>query len=149
MDKNYYENDEIRYRFTKYLNMAVIRTRNHYIDKEVKRTEWEQLTETTYQFADIINRTEDSFYKLSQKDFCLTDVNVIRTLWDQYADGTLRTEVLKLKDQELLILFIKVYGEMNFAQIGEILHMPADKVSNIYSYVRKKLKKGCGQTNGI
>lgn len=147
MDKNH---DEIRYRFTKYVETAVKRTRGHYIEREMKRTDWEILVEDTYQIVNPENiQVEQIFNTLSQEHIRLADAMKIRSVWDQYTDGALRTEVLKLKDRELIVLFAKVYEGLTFSDIGEIIHMDANTVSNIYNYVRKKLKKGCGKTNGI
>lgn len=147
MDK---KSEEIRYIFTKYLETAVIRTRKHYIEKEMKRADWEELTEDVSQLTDGRNEWEEvTFYAPPQEEVRMADADTIRSVWDQYADGTLRTEVLKLNDKELLILFAKVYGGLNFTRIGEILHLDAAKTAHIYAYARKKLKKGCGPTNGV
>ena len=54
-----------------------------------------------------------------------------------------RQEALtKLTDSEILILFAKVFLQMTFVEIGDMMERDWKSVASSYSYVRKKLKKG-------
>lgn len=149
MNKNH-EEHEVKYRFTKYLETAVKRTRNHYIIKEIRRAEREENTAEADGLPVHESIEPEAVLFWSQHiNYLPLDVDVIRRNWNQYTEGNLNTAVMDLNDKEIMVLFAKVYWELDFTEIGVLLFMDAKKVSNIYSYIRKKLKKGGVRTNGI
>lgn len=49
-----------------------------------------------------------------------------------------------LKDRERRILFARVFGELDFAELGEKFGMEPKQAEMAYYYIIRKLRKGMG-----
>jgi len=50
----------------------------------------------------------------------------------------------RLKDRERRILFARVFGELDFAELGEKFGMEPKQAEMAYYYIIRKLRKGMG-----
>lgn len=134
--------------FTKYVETALIRARKDYLKKEQKRQMMEEITE-----PDLWNleRSEgfeyDSYYMQSEQYISWEPENIRAYLENQVSDK-MRESLSALTDDELVIVFAKVFWNLTFIEIGIIMSKDWHKVASSYSYARYKIKKGW-KKNGI
>lgn len=46
-----------------------------------------------------------------------------------------------LSDQEILVVFARIFREMSYSDIGTLIGTSGEKAASIYSYAKKKMKK--------
>lgn len=134
--------DFIKGRFTRYLEKAVDRSRRDYLRKEREKTWREMPTET-----EILEwRLEES--EMVCVEDCLEamegvswEPEVIRQRFKEWLDIRLWKCMTVLTDLELLVVFAKVFRQLTFAEIGEIMGIKSEKIADCYSYARKKMGK--------
>ena len=128
--------------FTSYLESAVRRNRRDFENKEKKRRMAEEVMEPEQ--LNALTGTETAW-----EEDPLRTVGTIP--WEPEAIGSyLSTQVsekmckclVTLTDDESIILFAKVFRQLTFKEIGNILGRDWRKVASSYSYARKKLMKG-------
>ncbi len=137
------DQDKIKNMFTRYVITAVDRTRSSYIDRTAERyakeypVEWES-GENPYLYD---HKIWDQMEQEAAARLPFKAEDVRNYLREQIEDE--RQEALtKLTDSEILILFAKVFLQMTFVEIGDMMERDWKSVASSYSYVRKKLKKG-------
>lgn len=134
-------NQEIGYIFTKYLEVAVKRTRKDYLHKRYRKENLEVLSESDvegsvdfekqYRQMQEERRTVDSSYK-----------------WDwflQYMECNAEEQVIdamkNLREAEFEIVCLRVLEDMAFEKIAALLAMEKKRVVSMYYYALKKLRK--------
>ena len=135
--------DFVKGRFTKYLEKAVDRARKDYLRKERERI-WKEVS----------METEIVEYQLEETEMvCVADwmeaiegvswePKVIRQQLKEWLDMRLWKSMAVLTDLELQVVFAKVFRQLTFAEIGDIMGRKPGKIADCYSYARKKMKKG-------
>lgn len=61
----------------------------------------------------------------------------------------LEKAVLCLKELERMVLFLKVYFELTYKEIGELIGISDQKAAAVYHYARKKMKRRLEKEYGI
>ena len=137
------DQDKIKNMVTGYVITAVDRTRSSYIDRTAERyakeypVEWES-GENPYLYD---HKIWDQMEQEAAARLPFKAEDVRNYLREQIEDE--RQEALtRLTDSEILILFAKVFLQMTFVEIGDMMERDWKSVASSYSYVRKKLKKG-------
>lgn len=128
--------------FTGYVLTAVNRTRRSYIDRTAARyakeypVEWES-GESPYLYDQKIwdQMEQEAAARLPFK------AEDIRNYLREQLEDERQEALTKLTDSEILILFAKVFLQMTFVEIGDLMERDWKSVASSYSYVRKKLKK--------
>lgn len=67
--------------------------------------------------------------------------DLIRKYMKEYLGVRLWNCLTVLTDTELQVVYAKVYRQLTFAEIGNILREKPGKIADTYSYARKKIKR--------
>lgn len=135
--------DFVKGHFTKYLEKAVDRSRRDYLRKERERTRKEVSMET-----EIVEYWLDETEMVCVEDWLEAiervswEPEVIRHRLKEWLDIGLWKRMAVLTDLELQVVFAKVFRQLTFAEIGDIMGQRMEKIADCYSYARKKMKKG-------
>lgn len=143
-------NEEIiRNCFTKYVETALNRARRDYMKKEQKRNGKEIMSEPDLLFV-IQQEAVDKEDALSQD--MIDDIpwrpEAVSLFLRESVDERMLVTLSCLTDTELLIVFAKVFRQMTFMEIAELMGREWEKVASSYAYARKKMKKGW-EKNGV
>lgn len=139
--------EEEKYRFTKYIETAFIRTRAEFIKKEQKKNALEESLDSGDSLEENHKETEHSDILDAAIALPWNPESILEFL-KEHTEEPMEKCLDSLTDQELIIVFAKVFRQMSFKEIGLFLQMDWKKVASVYSYARKKLRKGW-ETNGI
>lgn len=135
--------DLVKGRFTKYLETAVDRSRRDYIKKEQMRTLREVSKEMeAFEYGPKEPEMEPIETCLESMEDISWEPDIIRQHMKECLDVRLWKSLAALTDTELQVVYAKVYRQLTFAEIGNILEERPEKIANTYSYARKKIKKG-------
>lgn len=134
----------IQNRFTAYLMAAVVNKRISYMEQRNRQKEREyiqmDLMEKNHVDFDAQYRTymaEQSFlhyYVYGESPECMPEIDSIQ----------LAQCINRLKERERGILFARVFGELNFVELGEKFGMEPKQAEMAYYYIVRKLRKGMG-----
>lgn len=137
------ETDSVQNRFTAYLVTAVTNKRIRYMEKRNRKKETEisgDIFEKNYQDFDMQFRE----YIGEQTGFVLEDWERYQEFLQKAESGYLREAVERLKEREKKLLFARVFGELSFAELGELVGLQPKQAEMAYFYVIRKLRKELG-----
>lgn len=137
------ETDSVQNRFTAYLVIAVTNKRIRYMEKRNRKKEAEisgDIFEKNYQDFDMQFRE----YIGEQTGFVLEDWERFQEFLQKAESGYLREAVERLKEREKKLLFARVFGELSFAELGELVGLQPKQAEMAYFYVIRKLRKELG-----
>lgn len=128
--------------FTSYLESAVRRNRRDFEDKEKKRQMAEEVMEPEQ--LNALTGTEAAWEEdpLQTAGTIPWEPEAIRTYLSMQVSEKTCKYLVALTDDESIILFAKVFRQLTFKEIGDIMERDWRKVASSYSYARKKLMKG-------
>lgn len=135
--------DSVQNRFTAYLVTAVTNKRIRYMEKRKKQKDIEtssDLLEKNYQDFDSQFRE----YIGDQTGFVLEDWERFQEFLEKVESDNLCKAVEKLKEREKTLLFARVFGELSFAELGELVGLQPKQAEMAYFYVIRKLRKELG-----
>ena len=118
-------NDPLKNIFIKYLDTALNRTK----DKFIKRMERQEQYETIL--------PEDM-----QRLPVGADASRIRSWICGQTQWNLAHSFQRLNDREVVIVYLRVFEQLTFAEIGKRIGEDWQKTASSYTYARKKLRKG-------
>ena len=135
--------DFVKGRFTKYLETAVDRSRRDYIKKEQMRAYKEVLKEMEFlEYGPKEPEMDPIENCLESVEDISWEPDLIRKHMKEHLGVRLWNCLTVLTDTELQVVYAKVYRQLTFAEIGNILREKPGKIADTYSYARKKIKKG-------
>ena len=115
--------DNIRYRFTGYVLAALKRAKRDYICREIK-----------------ISNHESPLEKLLPEPLCdITDSKPF--LWEETEQIPLIPDEVR-QYMEILVVFMKVFRQLTYQEIGRHLGMDYKKAGSVFNYAKKKMRKG-------
>lgn len=134
----------VQNRFTAYLMTAVVNKRISYMEQRNRQREREyiqvDLLEKNHVDFDAQYRTyltEQSFlhyYVYAEGSECIPEIDSIQ----------LAKCINRLKERERGILFARVFGELDFTELGGKFGMEPKQAEMAYYYIIRKLRKGMG-----
>ena len=138
------QTDSVQNRFTAYLMVAVANRRVSYMEQRNRQKEWEyiqvDLLEKNHVDFDAQYRTymaEQSLLRYlgyGESSECMPEIDSIQ----------LAKCINRLKGRERGILFARVFGELDFAELGKKFGMEPKQAEMAYYYIIRKLRKGMG-----
>lgn len=138
------QTDSVQNRFTAYLMAAVANKRISYMEQRNRQKEREyiqvDLLEKNHVDFEAQYRTymaERSFlhyYVYAENLECMPEIDSIQ----------LAKCINRLKERERGILFARVFGELDFTELGEKFGMEPNQAEMAYYYIIRKLRKGMG-----
>ena len=126
--------------FIIHLGTALNRTK----DKFIKRMERQEQYETILPEEDL----SYDFYRFPEEKADMqrlpvgADASRIRSWICGQTQCNLAHSFQRLNDREVVIVYLKVFEKLTFAEIGEKLGEDWKKTASSYTYARKKLRKG-------
>lgn len=135
----------IRNIFTKYAEIALVRARRNYLEQENRIIQQEERIE----LEAVYDEYREENYRFLEAAFDIPwEAETIRNCLRQQVSERMEAAFLGLTDLEVLIVYAKVFRQLTFVEIGKAMEIDWKKAASIYSYARKKLKKGW-EANGI
>ena len=138
------QTDSVQNRFTAYLMAAVTNRRVNYMEQRNRQKEREciqmDLLEKKHVDFDAQYRTyiaEQSllrYFRYGDSLECIPEMDSIQ----------LAKCISYLKERERRILFARVFGELDFTELGEKFGMEPKQAEMAYYYIIRKLRKGMG-----
>lgn len=138
------QTDSVQNRFTGYLMAAVANKRISYMEQRNRRKEREYIQ------MDLLEKNHVDFdaqyhsYLAEQSLLAYFGYGEIQECIPEIESIQLAKCINRLKDRERRILFARVFGELNFAELGEKFGMEPKQVEMAYYYIIRKLRKGMG-----
>lgn len=132
--------ESVKYCFTKYVEVALGRCRKDFLKKRMYYGQWEIPMEPEMLQEAVREKRGWNWYPGIKE--IPWDARLIRAyLKDEVADDK-RAILAGLSDREVLVVFARVFWELSYAEIGAMLGVSGEKATSIYSYAKKKMKKG-------
>lgn len=141
--------DVIRGRFTRYIETALSRAKRDFLQKKAKIASMEEIMELNWLYLE--SEKENIKWQTSYMEAALNvlwEPKAVRSFLEEQIEKWMQETLLRLNDEELLIVFAKVFWQLTFAEIADRLGKDEKRISYVYSYARIKLKKGLDK-NGI
>ena len=141
--------DSIRYRFTSYVLVALKRARRDYINREIKVSSHEIPLEEDELCPELSQDSlEEPLFWEEAGQIPLTPDAVRQYLESQVGDAG-RAALDTLTEREILVVFLKVFRQLTYEEIGRLLGLDWKKAGSVYAYARKKMQKGWEKRNGV
>lgn len=139
--------DSIRYRFTSYVLVALKRARRDYINREIKISSHEILLGEDEPCSELSpDCLENLPFWEEAGQIPLTPDAVRQYLESQVVDAG-RAALDTLTEREILVVFLKVFKQLTYEEIGSLLGIDWKKAGSVYAYARKKMRKGWNKWN--
>ena len=142
---NEHENS-LQNRFTAYLMRALDNQITRYGEKK------ERLKEKEYINMDLIDRGETlefeaqfHTYKYEQYYKNFNEKRGLQIIQETLNEHRLVKALGRLKDREKAILFARIFGELTFAEIGDMFNMKPKQAEMAYYYIIRKLRQRMGE----
>lgn len=140
--------DDIRYRFTGYVLAAIKRTRRDYINREMKISGHESPLEELL-LEPSFDGTDGKAFSWEETEQLPMTPKAARQYLENQAGESGKEALDTLTDTEILVVFMKVFRQFTYAQIGRHLGMDWKKAGSVFTYARKKMRKGWKDQNGV
>ena len=137
----YSEEKTIKYQFTKYVQVALERKRKAYLHKEYKRETEELFKEDQLNSISILMEDSLRLRSLEREYQMPWDAKQIRAYLLEQTGEEWKKCLSVLTDRELLILYAKVFRELNFTEIGSTMGLDKKRIAASYAYARKKMRR--------
>ena len=138
------QTDSVQNRFTAYLMAAVANKRISYMEQMNRKKEKEYLQVDLMEKNHVDFEAQYHAYLAEQSLlFYFGDVEA----WDNMLEidsVQLAKCINRLNSRERKILFARVFGELNFKELGTKFGMEAKQAEMAYYYIIRKLRKGMG-----
>ena len=129
--------------FIRYLDTALKRARKDYVRKGLRISSYEETADPEwigpdgwYDLDEVIRREVDPVGDVPW------EAGAVKEYLSEMIDAQMWSALSELTDKELLIVFAKVFRGLTISEIAQILNEDCSRVSDIYSYARRKMKKG-------
>lgn len=133
--------ESIQHRFTAYLVTSVTNQRIHYMERKCHQKEKEFLQMDLLKVNYIDFETQLHAFISEREAMASMDWTQFEAIMDLMESQRLIKAVRRLKEREKTLLFAKVYGELSFKQMGDLLRIKPKQAEMAYYYVVRKLRK--------
>lgn len=142
------KDENIKFLFTAYLNAALRHERKDYIKRKAKEDIPMDMEKAGLEKQVEFEQNYEELFLKKLKE--MPDIRKIheKNVMEGYG-AELEKAVLCLKELERMVLFLKVYFELTYKKIGELMGISDQKAAAVYHYARKKLKRGLGKEYGV
>ena len=142
-------NDEdIKGFFTAYLDVALKREREDYINGKSKEEIPIDIETVDAEKQVEFEQNYEAMILEKLKEFSGTRKDRGKNLLGGYGEE-LEKAVSYLEESEKMVILLKVYLELTYKEIGTIMGMSDRKAASIYHYARKKLQRRLEKEYGI
>lgn len=138
--------DIIKYRFTSYVLVAIKRTKKDYIKREIKISGHESPLEDVGIESVVCITDSNPFWREETESLPLNSATVRGYMESQVSEKMIFA-LERLTDTETLVVYMKIFKQMTYKEIGGYFDIDWKKAGSIYTYAIKKMKKGWKKTN--
>ena len=133
-------NDPLKNIFIKYLDTALNRTKDKFIKRMERQEQYETILPEEYLSYDFYRFPEE---KADMQRLPVgADASRIRSWICGQTQWNLAHSFQRLNDREVVIVYLRVFEQLTFAEIGKRIGEDWQKTASSYTYARKKLRKG-------
>lgn len=133
--------DIIKYRFTSYILVALQRAKKDYIRREIEINGHESLSAELC-LEPLVDSSDSSLFLWEEAEYIPLKPKAVREYMDSQVDEAGKAALDTLTETEVLVVYMKIFRQMTYAEIGNRLDMDWKKAGSIYTYARKKMQKG-------
>ena len=140
-EKNTNETSSIQGKFTAYLIRAIDNTRSRFFAK--RASHWEQET-PAYEYEEMKGyEFEDEFARYMNEQIAelYKDIYRMQELLKLIDESRLLRAVLHLSEREQRVVFARVFGQLSFGEIGDLLGVKEKQAEAIYYYSIRKVRR--------
>lgn len=135
------QQDSVQNQFTAYLVSAITKCRINYFDKRLKQKESEVISQDLLEHG-FTGFDHQYHAYVSEKEWQITkNWEDTEMLTELLQEPRILKVVRRLKEQERKILYARVFGELNFEELGKIFHKTPYQMEMAYCYILRKLRK--------
>lgn len=139
--------DIIKYCFTSYVSVALKRAKKDYIRREMAINGYEclsdQLCEPSFDIDDGKPFLWEEAEEIPQTP------KAVREYLESQVDEAGKAALDTLTETEILVVYMKIFKQMTYAEIGAEFGFGWKKAGSVYTYARKKMQKGWKNQNGV
>ena len=133
--------DNIRYRFTGYVLAALKRAKRDYICREIKISNHESPLEKLLP-EPLCDITDSKPFLWEETEQIPLIPDEVRQYMESQIGESGETALEALTDMEILVVFMKVFRQLTYQEIGRHLGMDYKKAGSDFNYAKKKMRKG-------
>lgn len=138
------QTDSVQNRFTAYLMAAVANKRISYFEQRNRYKEREYIQVDLLEKNHVDFEAQYRTYLAEQALLAYFGYGDSLECIPEIDSKQLAKCINRLKERERRILFARVFGELNFAELGEKFGMEPKQAEMAYYYIIRKLRKGMG-----
>lgn len=133
-------NESLKNIFLKYLDTALNRTKDKFMIQQDKREQHETVFPDEYFPYEAYSLLQNGIEE--QAVPTVKEVAQIRAWICKQTEWDMEQTFNRLTDREIMIVYLKVFKELTFVQIGKYMGESWQRIASSYTYARKKLKRG-------
>lgn len=138
------DNQDVQNRFTAYLVTSITNAKIKYGEKSGRLKSREIISQDQAELGYTDFDKEFLQYINEQFSVSHNDMKKMKELLWLLEGGRLYSAIEKLRCRERMILFSRVFGELNFADIGKEMNLTPSQAEASYYYALRKLRKELG-----
>lgn len=138
------QTDSVQNRFTRYLMAAVTNKRISYFEQRNRYKEREYIQVVLMEKNHVDFEIQYRTYLAEQLLLAYFGCGESRKCMPEIDSIQLAKCISRLKDRERRILFARVFGELNFTELGKKFGLESKQAEMAYYYIIRKLRKGMG-----
>lgn len=138
----------IRSRFTGYVLVALKRAKKDYIRRESKIIAHESLSDEP-RFTPSLDVMDSIPFSWECAGEIPQTPEAVRKYMEKQVGDEGKAALDTLTETEVLVVFMKVFKQMTYVEIGNHLGIDWKKAGSVYAYARKKMQKGWKSKDGI
>lgn len=138
------QTDSVQNRFTAYLMAAVANKRISYFEQRNRYKEREYIQVDLLEKNHVDFEAQYHTYLAEQSFLAYFGFGENRECMPELDSIQLAKCISRLKDRERRILFARVFGELDFTELGRKFGLESKQAEMAYYYIIRKLRKGMG-----
>lgn len=138
------QTDSVQNRFTGYLMAAVANKRISYFEQRNRYKEREYIQVDMLEKNHVDFEAQYHTYLAEQSLLAYFGFGESRDCMPEIDSIQLAKCISRLKDRERRILFARVFGELDFTELGKKFGLEPKQAEMAYYYIIRKLRKGMG-----
>ena len=143
-EKHGYTGNRTRNRFTAYLLKFIKGRRSSYLSGKIRTEQNSFLVEEIEEIEACIT-FEEMRANREREQILMKEAGGVFPQWDELSDERIAKLLLMLSDTERELIYLHVFEERSFAEIGQITGMTTQRCKDVYFYGIRKIRKRMGE----
>lgn len=143
-EKHGYTGNRTGNRFTAYLLKFIKGRRSSYLSGKIRTEQNSFLVEEIEEIEARIT-FEEMRANREREQILMKETGGVFPEWDELSDERIVKLLLMLSDTERELIYLHVFEERSFAEIGQITGMTTQRCKDVYFYGIRKIRKRMGE----